>query len=1296
MSEVDAQQLREQIRRGRDNFIFMAVSYSLGVFNDNFFRMATMLIAVSVGYVKFQQHAIVFFCLPYLLFAAPAGWMADRFPKRRIIIGAKALEVAAMVCGASGIMLNSWGLMVAMVSLMGLQSAIFSPSLCGSIPELYPASYVTAANARLKVATTAAVLLGVGTAGLALQSKMEVLPGLELGRVGVATTVLGVSVLGLLASFGVPRRKAASPRVRFPWKGPLHTLQELWRIRKDRLLATVILVDAFVWFLGSTQLLIINLLGIQQYGLSEGWTGGLALAELVGVAAGGLLGSRIARGRYWYGIVTPAVLALAPVLACVSLVPLLPDALEPGALAGLFCLAGLLGGMILIPCEAFVQVRPSADKKGATIAAANFASMGAILLSGPVHLMLLGRLVEPTTCFAFMGGLTLALGLALTFDLPTGPGNLLDGVLARLVKGLFSLRYRIAVTGLREVAARGTDGILFLPNHPALIDPVIMMATLHGRFGPRAWASREQINRPVIRTLAGRLGVRAVPAVERLGEAAREVVGQALGATIDDLKGGRCVLLYPSGHAYRHYRENLRGNSAVHTLLQALPEVRVVLVRTTGLWGSRFSWAGGRAPEVGRTLWKGCLSLLSSGVFFAPRRRVTIEFHEPEDLPRDADRDALNQFIEDFYNQSAAPNTYVPYSIWERGGVRRLPEPFIGVEAGDVDRVPAATRQAVLEHLKELTGASQLAPEQDLARDLGLDSLARAELIAWTESEFGFPAGDPDSMQAVADVLLAACGEAVRGEPAQLRPIDRKWLEQVAGGGRLGPPVGETIPEAFLRAARRAPGRAIAADQVSGVRTYRDLMLGIAALRPDIERLPGERVGIMLPASVGAGVLYLAALFAGKTPVMVNWTVGRRNLAHCLDLAGVTHILTSRTLVQRLAAHGTDLSDFEKRFIYIEDLRTRISLPRKLTAWLRSRLGRPGLSKPGAAQTAVILFTSGSESLPKAVPLTHANLLANVTDACKQLALSPDDRLMGILPPFHSFGLTATILMPLCTGLAAAYHPDPTEAGMLGRLIQAYEVRLLVGTPTFLSGILRASTPEQLSTLRIVVTGAEACPERVYRALAERCPQTTVLEGYGVTECSPVVSVNTEEVRREGTIGQVLPSLEHAIVDVDSGRRVPQGTQGMLLVRGPSVFAGYLRGEGASPFVEMEGKRWYRTGDLVREDADGVLTFCGRLKRFAKLGGEMISLPAIESVLEVHFPPSEEEGPRIAVGVTADDDHPEIVLFSTLNADRQEVNSYIREAGLSPLHSVRRVVLVDSIPLLGTGKTDYRALGERL
>ena len=868
---------------------------------------------------------------------------------------------------------------------------------------------------------------------------------------------------------------------------------------------------------------------------------------------------------------------------------------------------------------------------------------------------------------------------------------MIDALLRTIVRLLLALRYRVRVRGLERVVRRGTHGVLFLPNHPALIDPIIVMSVLHKRFRPRALADRDQIDVPVVREIARHVGIIPLPDVKVHGAAAAEEVQAARRTALESLRDGGCMLMYPSGHIYRTRLEDLRGNSGAAELMIQAPRIRVVLVRTRGLWGSRLSMASGEFPHLARLLRRTIGDWLRSYLFFMPRRDVTIEFFEPDDLPSPENREALNAYMERFYNADAPPATWRPYAFGESPREAELPEPNWGRRGGDVD-VPDATRATVVAHLRELSGVEQIRAGDSLARDLGLDSLARAELLLWLGREFGHDNQDGDAIQTVGDLMMAACGKAIVTRPISLDRPPRAWSADL-GAQRVHLSDGATIAEVFLAAARHGPGRLVLADQLRGGLTYRQMVLGILALKPEIERLAGECVGIMLPASVGATAVYFATLFAGKTPLLVNWTTGRRNLLHTCDITGVRHILTSATLAARLDAQGVELDGVRERFVMLEELGQRLTWRRKLGALLRSYVDWSSLTRAKVTDTAAILVTSGSESLPKAVPLSHANILANLRDVLSAVEIRRDDRLIAFLPPFHSFGLTVTTVLPAIAGIRTVYHANPTEAFVLGRLIKTYGVTVMLGTPTFLSGILRAAPDtDTLKTLRLAVTGAEKCPEAVYAALARQCPGATVLEGYGITECSPIVSVNRAENPRPGTIGQPLPSVEHVIVDIDSGEVVARGGVGMLLVRGPSIFDGYLGDSVVSPFVEHAGKQWYRTGDLVSEDDEGVMTFRGRLKRFIKIGGEMVSLPAIEGALAPHLASPDDDGPVFAVEASADDARPEIVLFATGEIDRQAANGHVRAAGLSALHNVSRVVRLDEIPLLGNGKTDYRAL----
>jgi len=859
-----------------------------------------------------------------------------------------------------------------------------------------------------------------------------------------------------------------------------------------------------------------------------------------------------------------------------------------------------------------------------------------------------------------------------------------------LLAFLLRLRYRIRVSGLREIKkSRRNDHrpILFLPNHQALIDPVILMSLLHSRFAPRPLADEQQTNHPLFRWLMAELRAIRIPDLNTDGQQAREQVFAGIEEIIAALKQGDSVLLYPSGRISRGNLELIGGNSGAATIVHAVPEARIVLVQMRGLWGSRFSRARG-IPSLLKDVGKLMLAVLANGIFFMPRRRVHLQFVEPDDFPaRNAGKQVINRWLEDFYNREPDRCTEVPLWWWQGYAPIFHEERQAEFADRDTGKIPAATRALVMDKLRELAGAQDIAEADSLAADLGLDSLVLAEFGAWLQQEFGVAADNLEVLKTVADCILAAGGIMPTLAGAELKPVSAAWFAP-AVERTLAIPDGADIAELFLRQAEKNPDQVILSDQISGDKTWRQLVLAIHALLPEIEQLPDKRVGIMLPGSVSAAVTWLTVVFSGKEPVMVNWTSGVANMKHSLGVAEAAQVITAKALSSRLVAQGINLEQVGVQWLYLEDIAARITAGRKLGALLKSRFSWSKLRQAKIAENAAILFTSGSEARPKAVPLSHANFLANLRDFSQVLSLSSNDRLLGILPVFHSLGLAETVILPLCAGLRTVYWPNPTEGAMLAKMTETYGASAFITTPTFLSGMLRAGTAAQFRSLRLIGTGAEKCPDHVFAALKEKCPQALLCEGYGVTECSPMVTLNSLDDLRPGTIGRLLPSMRCVLLDVESGQPVAPGRNGRLLVRGPNVFSGYL-GEAKSPFVEFDGQQWYDTGDLMFAH-DGVLVFAGRLKRFVKLGGEMISLPAIEQALEARLPAG--EGPVLAVAAAGSEQHPELALLTTLAVERQEVNQIIREAGLSPLHNIRAVRRVEAIPLLGSGKIDYTGI----
>lgn len=857
-----------------------------------------------------------------------------------------------------------------------------------------------------------------------------------------------------------------------------------------------------------------------------------------------------------------------------------------------------------------------------------------------------------------------------------------------LLSLLLRLRYRITATGLKELR-RGTEDkrpILFLPNHQALIDPVIVMTLLYRSFTPRPLADEGQVSQPLVRKLMRMIRAILIPDLNTSGKDAKKQVLIGIEEIVVALKRGENILLYPAGRISRSNVDIIGANSGAASVIHAVPEARVVLLRMRGLWGSQFSRASG-VPSLLGNLRGVLLRVLVNGIFFMPRREVHIEIVEPDDLPIHGSKQEINRYLEEFYNVEPDRKTEIPQYWWQGSRPIYHEEAETAFADHDIREIPKSIRTMVLKKLGELADAEDIRPKDSLAADLGMDSLTLAEFGSWLHQEFGVAAENLEALQTVSDCILAAGGIMPVISGARLKPISPEWFEQIEKKP-LVLPEGATIADLFLYQARQHPDQVILSDQISGDKTWRQLIMAVYALLPEIRKIPGNRVGIMIPSSVSAVISWLAVMFSGKEPVMINWTSGTGNMEHSLRTAGADRVITVRALTDKLLQRGIELDKVGVSWLYLEEMAAGMSAGRKITALLKSKLSWNDLQQAEIAENAAVLFTSGSEARPKSVPLTHSNFLTNAQDFSRILSLHSNDRLLGILPVFHSLGLAGTVILPLCTGLRTVYWPNPTESIQLARMIGAYKTSILITTPTFLYGILRAGEPENLDALRLIFSGAEKCPDHVFAALKEQCPQAVLCEGYGVTECSPVVSVNSPEAPQAGTIGRVLASMEYVLLHPETGKPVAEGQNGRLLVRGPNVFSGYL-GDAPSPFVEFDGKSWYDTGDLMFE-RDGVLVFAGRLKRFVKMGGEMISLPAIEQVLEAHYPGG--DGPVLAVAATGDEHHPELVLLTTFATDRQEANQALRDAGLSPLHNIRRVRRIDEIPLLGTGKTDYTGI----
>ncbi len=856
---------------------------------------------------------------------------------------------------------------------------------------------------------------------------------------------------------------------------------------------------------------------------------------------------------------------------------------------------------------------------------------------------------------------------------------------------VLSLRYRLRVHGLDKV--RQIQGsLLILPNHPGLNDPLLVLAGIWPALKPRPMLYEGNF-RGLLYPVMGLLNAVRVPSLEQASMNARDRARQAVAGVIEGLHKGENHILWPSGNLQTDGTERLGGARTLADVLQEAPGATVVLVRTRGVFGSMFSYAPtGKHPSLRRCLLAGAGWLLANLLLFAPRRRVDVhlEIIDSAALP-ERRREVLNPWFEARYNAGGPEKpTFVPYHLL---GKRTFQFPEIHLKgAVDLSKVPPETREAVAQIVADKVGRSLSEEEQQAETtfdQLGLDSLDRMEMALRVEQQFGFSG---DEVPATLGQLWAlAAGQAER---APVKPPPEKWFRPPSDTGPLQIH-GETLAEAFVARALAARRDVAVADDLAGVLTYEELLVGALTMARRFGPLPAPNVGLMLPASAASDIAFLGLHLAGKLPVLLNWTTGPANLAHAARTMGLTHVVTSQAFVDRsgVAVEGT-------QYLFLEELRKGIGKGEQLRALLAVRFLPQGklrarLPRQGADEPAVVLFTSGSEKAPKAVPLTHRNLLSNQRSGVAFFGLARHDSLLGFLPAFHSFGMSVTGLMPLLGGMRVVRHPDPTDARGLVRKVAGYRPTLLAGTPTFVSYLLDRAEPGQLDSLRLIIVGAEKCPE----ALRERCgrlaPRALLLEGYGITECAPVVSANGPRAHKPGTLGLPLPGVEVRVVDLETEEPLPPGRLGMLWVSGPNVFPGYLGHEGESPFRQRDGKRWYVTGDLATIDAEGFIHFGGRLKRFLKAGGEMISLPALEEPFVKLYPPTE-EGHRVAVDGVETEGGRRIALFTTEPITLAEANRLLEQEGFRGVMRLTEVLRVEKIPQLGSGKVDYKALKKLL
>ncbi len=503
----------------------------------------------------------------------------------------------------------------------------------------------------------------------------------------------------------------------------------------------------------------------------------------------------------------------------------------------------------------------------------------------------------------------------------------------------------------------------------------------------------------------------------------------------------------------------------------------------------------------------------------------------------------------------------------------------------------------------------------------------------------------------------------------------------------------------FIRSAKRHWFSFCMADTTGTELNFGKTLIGSLLLAQWVKQrcAKEDMIGVMLPPSVGGALANIAVLLAGKVPVNLNFTSGAETMTSAIEQCRISTILTSRSFLAKAQVQEMPA------MVFLEDIRKTFPRSRQVLLALLAFAFPSGFltrlygKKQNADDLATVIFSSGSTGTPKGVMLSHHNVISNIESVCQVIPLTRADRIMGVLPLFHSFGFTVSLWLPVIAGFGAVYHPNPMDAKIIGETVQKYKATLLISTPTFYASYLRRCSVEEFATLRYIIAGAEKLRPHIAAGYKEKYGMD-ILEGYGCTEMAPVVSVNVPDViyqntrqigHKQGTVGHPIPGVAAKVIDPDSGRTLPSGAEGLLLVKGPNRMLGYL----GQPELTAQALRdgWYVTGDMASVDEDGFIRITDRVSRFSKIGGEMVPHMKIEETINgilgnaacvVTAIPDEQKGERL------------VAFYTQTSISADELWDKLNRSNLPKLWLPKRenIYWIESIPLLGSGKIDLKQI----